>query len=108
MIAHELFALRYRRADAAASTASHPNVRDDREPPLLWDGMRGKKPQISEKQKRFIFRERTGQEFANPARRANQSEEKERERSALQRFLSLPRWPRRHRGVLSSACQFNK
>src|SRR6266700_5061190 len=27
------------RADAAASTASHPNVRDDREPPLLRDEM---------------------------------------------------------------------
>jgi hypothetical protein len=102
LIAHEVFALRYRRADAAASTASHPNVRDDREPPLLWGGMRGKNPQISEKQKRFIFREGTGQEFENPARRANQSEEKELERSALRRFLSLLRWPRRHRGLLSS------
>jgi hypothetical protein len=25
------------RADAAASTASRPAYRDDREPPLLWD-----------------------------------------------------------------------
>jgi hypothetical protein len=25
--------------DIVASTASHPNVRDDREPPLLWSGM---------------------------------------------------------------------
>src|SRR6266568_8568039 len=44
-------ALRSRCArNAAASTASHPNVRDDREPPLFsgWDG--GMKPHISEKQ----------------------------------------------------------
>jgi hypothetical protein len=47
--------------DIVASTASHPNVRDDREPPLFsgWDGE--KKSPISEKQKQFIFREGTGQ-----------------------------------------------
>jgi nitrogen fixation protein FixH len=50
--------------DIAASTASHPNVRDDREPPLFsgWDAEN--KSHISEKQKRIIFRERAGQEFA--------------------------------------------
>jgi hypothetical protein len=50
--------------DIVASTASHTNVRDDREPPLFsaWDGEM--KPLISEKQKRFIFVARAGQEFA--------------------------------------------
>src|SRR6266700_5934050 len=41
LIAHGETALRSVHApDAAASTASHPNVRDDREPPLFseWDG----------------------------------------------------------------------
>src|SRR6266568_48553 len=41
LIAHGETALRPVHApDAAASTASHPNVRDDREPPLFseWDG----------------------------------------------------------------------
>jgi hypothetical protein len=32
--------------NAAASTASHPNVRDDREAPLMRDGMRAIKPLI--------------------------------------------------------------
>src|ERR1700730_13740434 len=46
-----------------------PNVRDDREPPLFsgWDGEN--KSRISEKQKRFIFAARAGQEFADTARR---------------------------------------
>jgi hypothetical protein len=64
-----------------------PNVRDDREPPLFsgWDGEN--KSHFSEKQKRFIFRKRAGQEFANAARRANHLRMKMQEDPAVQRFL---------------------
>jgi hypothetical protein len=66
-----------------------PNVRDDREPPLFsgWDGEN--KLQISEKQKRIIFRERAGQEFATAARRANHLVKKIAEEAAAQP-LSYP------------------
>src|SRR6266702_1304879 len=54
----------------ACTTSSRPphpalHVRDDRDTPLFGrGGMARKKPQIAEKQKRFIFRERARQEFA--------------------------------------------
>jgi hypothetical protein len=75
--------------DIAASTASHPNVRDDREPPLFsgWDG--ANKSHISEKQKRIIFCKRAGQELATAARRANHLLEKIAEKPAAQ-SLSYP------------------
>jgi hypothetical protein len=76
--------------DIAASTASHPNVRDDREPPLFsgWDGET--KSHISEKQKRIIFRTRAGQEFADTARRANHLTKKREKRLRRSDFLSFP------------------
>jgi len=48
-----------------AATASHPNVHDDRETPLLWRRDRRSKSYISEKRKRNIFRGRAGQDFQN-------------------------------------------
>jgi hypothetical protein len=57
------------------------------------------KPHIYEKQKRNIFRERAGQEFAQRARRANHPMQDEQEQAAVQRFLdpaaadrSKPNW----------------
>jgi hypothetical protein len=43
------------RDDAAASTASHPNVRDDRDTPLSRDGMAWDKPVIWVRKKRKYF-----------------------------------------------------
>jgi hypothetical protein len=37
-----------------ASIASRTNVRDDRETPLVWSGMRGDKAHFSEKRKRYF------------------------------------------------------
>src|SRR6266700_2934437 len=63
-------------ANAAASTASRFNVRDDSRSALMRDGMR------------VIFRERAGQEFASAARRANHLTENAQEEPAAQRFSS--------------------
>jgi hypothetical protein len=43
------------RDDAAASTASHPNVRDDRDTPLSRDGMPRNKEVIWVKREAEIF-----------------------------------------------------
>jgi hypothetical protein len=85
--------------NAAASTASHPNVRDDREAPLMRDGMRAIKPLIWGAEKRFIFLGRAGQDSGKTARRANHLTQEERkvaaaqlrdERSSLWRAIGRP------------------
>jgi hypothetical protein len=91
-IAHELPRPAFTfRADAAASTASHPNVRDDRDTPLSARRDGENKPPISEKQKRFIFRAGAGHEFTAAARRANQLAAASVKVTAAQRFLSPSR-----------------
>ena len=73
-----------------------PHVRDDRETPLLARRDGESKPHISEKRKTKYFCERAGQEFADPARRANQSARARSQR--LPNDQPSNRRPRRSRG----------
>ena len=77
-----------------------PDVRDDREPPLLARRDGQSKPHISGKRKQIIFRARAGQEFASPARRANHLTQDGQEQAASQRFLDFSAGSiRRHSGA---------
>jgi hypothetical protein len=73
-IAHELLRPATSCAhDTVASTASRLTFRDDLAvTPLLPRRDGESKPQTSEKRKQNIFCKRAGQDFADPARRANQ------------------------------------
>jgi hypothetical protein len=60
------FAVRFKRCTSAApKRPSHPapNVRDDREAPLMWDGMVNQQNCFYQTAKRNIFAARAGQEI---------------------------------------------
>jgi hypothetical protein len=87
-----LFALRYGLACTTSSRPPHPTPTfvTIASRPSSQGGMAAVVNLIWVFRKAIYFRVRTGHEFANPARRANQSANKKRRVAAAQRFLVPP------------------